>query len=259
MGRYLTPAKIGLLALIELYTDAVVPTTSTIEILSFALNQILPAVFLSSQPVDSTSPDHLPFILDLKAFETLLSAHPTSGLPGRTLWDSFLKKLWDIDSLHALHEFIVRRAFLLARTREEVLRDHEVGIPPPSDDMILLGHMSPFGSFVRRAKFEFERLQFDDTLKLWKVFMAWRQETRAYWARRNGLLHKWAGDRVLKETEEESGVENAEYLALIAYGEVDLGTAEDDFVSTGDVEKLLEFQVDRIQSKYISGTYSRLR
>ena len=117
MARFLTPSKIWLLALIELYTDAIVPTSSTIHILSFILNQLLPATF-KAQHKESSSSESLPFILDLKSFETLLSSLPAaSGHPGRSLWDHFLKKLWDINSLDALHVFFDRRIYLLAKSR----------------------------------------------------------------------------------------------------------------------------------------------
>lgn len=250
MPRFLTPSKIGLLALIELYTDANVLTTSTITILSFILNQLLPATVPRSQASTPNSSDALPFILDLKSFETLLSAHGSAaGLPGRSLWDHFLKKLWDIDSLDALHEFFARRTNLLAKTAEELKKDNELGIPPPSPDMIILSRTSPFGSFVRRSKVEFERLRFSDAVSLWAAFVKWRQDSRTYWARRNNGLGRWTGDRALVEGQEEWGAEATEMLELVAYGGLSIEEAGDGRVSTDDVEKLLEFQVEQMQSK----------
>jgi anaphase-promoting complex subunit 5 len=164
MTRFLTPSKIGLLTLIELYTDAIVPTSATIPILSFIVNQLLPAT-IKSQPSKLRPSETLPFILDLKTFESLLTAHAAAcGLPGRSLYDHFLKKIWDIDSLNSLHEFFAKRTYLLARTRDEIKKDGELGIPPPSEDMIILSRTSPFGSFVRRSKVEFERLRFSDKI-----------------------------------------------------------------------------------------------
>src|SRR5579871_1024291 len=100
MARYLTPAKIGLLALIELYTDAVVPTTSVISILSFTISHLLPSSFPKQQS-DSHGTGEAQntqnLIISIQDFENLLRVHPSaSGLPGRSLWDLFLKKLWDI-------------------------------------------------------------------------------------------------------------------------------------------------------------------
>jgi anaphase-promoting complex subunit 5 len=250
MTRFLTPSKVGLLALIELYTDATVSTSSTIPVLSFIINQILPSTF-NQQPKGPNPADSLPFILDLKAFETLLSAHPSaSGLPGRTLWDHFLKKLWDIDSLDELHVFFSRRTNLLAKTKEALKKDADLGIPPPSGEVIMLSHTSPFGSFVRRAKVEFERLRFSDALALWTAFTNWRKESEAYWSRRNGGLGRWAGDKALAEGEEEWGENATEMLELIAYGGLSLEDTEAGCVSSDDIEKLLEFQVEQMQSKF---------
>ncbi|KAF4635608.1 hypothetical protein G7Y89_g2487 [Cudoniella acicularis] len=247
MTRFLTPSKIGLLALVELYTESVVPTSSTIPILSFILNQLIPST-VKTQARSSKSLEDLPFLLDLNAFETLLAAHPAaSGFPGRTLWDQFLKKLWGIDSLNALHEFFANRTNLLAKTPDDIKKDGELGIPPPSPDMVLLSRTSPFGSFVRRAKVEFERLRFCDALALWIAFAKWRQSTNTYYSRRNGALGRWAGDKALEEGEEDWGPDATEMLELVAYGMDDPRGPEEGCVSTDDVEKLLEFQVEQMQ------------
>lgn len=255
MTRFLTPSKIGLLALVEIYTDAIVPTSSTVPILSFILDQLLPNNS-KSQSRDLASLQSLPFLLDLKAFETVLAAHPAaSGLPGRSLWDHFLKKIWDIDSLDALHVFFARRSNLLAKTRDELKKDGEMGIPPPSEDMILLSRTSPFGSFVRRSKVEFERLVFSDALALWTAFSKWRHDSKTYWSRRNGGLGRWAGDSALADGEEEWGNEATEMLELVAYGGLSIQDTDEGLVSSDDVEKLLEFQVEQMQSRYTSSLW----
>ncbi|KAM3068257.1 APC5 protein [Clarireedia jacksonii] len=245
MARYLIPSKIGLLTLVELYTDGIVSTSSTIPILSFILAQLLPSSSVKQTKNSSTSGQYS--VLSLEAFEILLKHHNAAlGHPGRSLWDHFLVKIWKIDSLNALHEFFARLNNLLAKTREEIKKDGEMGIPPPAEDMILLSRTSPLGSFVRRAKIEFERLKFSDVLQLWTTFIRWRQESKTYWARRGGILSKWAGDQVLTEGEEEWGLEETETLAQITYG----GLEDDrhtELISTDDVEKLLEFHVEQMQ------------
>lgn len=248
MPRFLTPAKIGLLALIELYTYAIVPTSATIPVLSFIIDQLLPSKSSSSNPTASES---LSFLPSVKAFETLLAAHPSaSGVPGRTLWDYFLKKLWEIDSLDALHNFFDESSNLLVKARDEIKKDGEIGIPPPAPDMIVLSRTSPFGSFVRRAKVEFDRLPFSDSVSLWTSFVRWRQDTAAYWARRNGGLRRWTGDKALSEGEAQWGAEATEMFETIAYHDVLDGGRVEGSVSTDDVEKLLEFQVDQMQSMW---------
>jgi anaphase-promoting complex subunit 5 len=249
MTRFLTPAKIGLLSLIELYTQEIIPTASTIPILSFILNQVLPST-VKIQYRSTSSLESLPFLLDLQAFETLLQGH-SALVPGRTLWDQFLKKIWSIDSLHSLHEFFANRTNLLAKTYEENKYDQEMGIPPASEDMVYLSRTSPFGSFVRRSKVEFERLKFSDAVALWIAFAKWRQETQAYYMRRNGQLGRWAGDRVLEEgAQNEWGIDATEILEGVAYGLNITGEEQEGNVSTDDVEKLLEFQVEQMQSEY---------
>ncbi|KAL2065443.1 hypothetical protein VTL71DRAFT_3113 [Oculimacula yallundae] len=247
MTRFLTPAKISLLALIELYTEQEVPTSATIPILSFILSQLLPSTY-KSQPRDPKSSQTLPFILDLKSFETLLTNHPAAaGIPGRSLWDHFLRKLWGINSLDALHEFFKLRGNLLAKSRDEIRRETELGIPPAASDTIYLSRTSPFGSFIRRTKVEYERLTFSDALSLWVAFVDWREESRTYWTRRSGGLERWAGDKALAEGQEYWGLAATEMLENIAYGVMSMENADQGGISTDDVEKLLEFQVEQMQ------------
>lgn len=248
MTRFLTSSKVGLLALIELYTENAVPTASAIPILNFIVNQILPST-IKIQSRNSSATESLPFLLDLHSFETLLAAHPSAaGLPGRTLWDKFLEKLWAIDSLNALHEFFANRTNILAKNPEDVKRDSEAGNSSLSPNTIMLSRTSPFGSFVRRSKIEFDRLRFSDALELWGAFAKWRQESKVYWIRKNGAKGRWAGDQALEEGEADWGPEATDMLQLIAYG-----SAEPDGIdygaSTDDVEKLLEFQVEQMQSE----------
>lgn len=248
MTRYLTSSKIGLLVLIELYTDGIVSTSSTISILSFVLAQLLPSSSVKQSVRASTTPQYP--ILDLETFETLLKQHnAASGHPGRSLWDHFLSKIWKIDSLDALHEFFAKLNNLLAKSQEDIKKDGEMGIPPPSGDMILLSRISPFGSFLRKSKIEFERLKFGDVLQLWTTFMKWRQQSKAYWARRSRAAGNWAGDIVLTEGEEGWGLDETETLAHVAYGGLEDEEAGGS-ISTDDVEKLLEFHVEQMQSEF---------
>lgn len=218
MPRYLTPAKIALLALIELYTAKHVPTASTIPVLSFITSKILPSSLPKPRnvlPYDQDKSHEQGFVTTAQDFEELLSALPAA--PGRTLWDLFVRKLWDIDSLDALHEFFDRKSLLLARTEKEP------GITQPAPDDIILSRTSPFGVFVRRAQLEFARLNFQDTTRLWTSYLTWRKK------------YTTAGDWAVADERE---------LATVAY------VACEQFVSTDDVEKLLEFQVEQMQSTY---------
>lgn len=254
MTRYLTPAKIGLLCLIELYTDNAIPTASTIPILSFIIDHVLPTSLPKPRNHSQDSGllnSSLSFTITIRDFEKLLISSPSvAGLPGRTLWDSFLTKLWSIDTLDALHVFLDRRSHLLARTHEDQMRDEEMGMPPSSGEVILLSRTSPFGAFVRRCQLEFARLQLNNSMDLWRAFIAYRRPTLPFWRKRNpkAPVDGWKGfDAVLNL--EEGNWQN-EDLARVAYGDLMDGCGvESELVSTHDVEKLLEFQVDQMQSK----------
>lgn len=254
MPRYLTPGKIALLALIHLYQQNIVPTASTIPVLSFIISKILPSSIpkpKNALPQDETKSHEQGFVITVQDFEDLLSGHPSAGLPGETLWHLFVKKLWEIDSLDALHEYFEHKSQLLAKTKEEQKRDAESGVQPPAPEVIVLSRTSPFGVFVRRAQLEFARLKFQDTTGLWMSFLAWRKPTASAWRRRNPSFAQkgdWAAvDSVLIK---EPGWAEGE-LATVAYGNI-VGDQEDHvegLVSMDDVEKLLEFQVEQMQSK----------
>ena len=245
--RFLTPAKVGQLILIEIYTEAVVPHSSRIPIISFLLTNLLPSASnsdhnesLSQQPDEANT--------DLKSFESLLTAHASvSNFREKTLWDYFLKKLWDIDSSDSLHAFFMKLSNLLVKSHDDLKNDSSMGIPPPSEDMILLSRTSPLGSFIRRSQLEYEGMKFSDSLKLWKSLLRWRSESRNTWSKLSGNIGKWAGDRVLDENDKKFGRDSTRKLELIIYGSFEEEDSPGEFVSTDDVEKLLEFQVDKMQ------------
>jgi anaphase-promoting complex subunit 5 len=254
MARYLTPANIGLLCLIELYTDSAVPISSTVHILSFIVSNLLP----SSLPTPRNrfsgkekQEESINFIIAIEDFERLLGGYPSaSGLPGRTLWDIFLMKLWDINSLHALHVFFERRSHLFAKTREDTQMDTDIGIPPPSQAMILLSRVSPIGAFVRRAQLEFTRLKFQDALNLWTSFIAYRQVTLSTWSRKTPNAGTWSSDAMLDEAGREWGENVLQTFVNVGYPNVFTQHGQADLlVSTNDIEKLLEFQIEQMQSK----------
>jgi len=98
MLRYLSPAKICLVILIELYRTNEVKSTDSITLLSFVSTHTLRRstdVFLSDGPAQPNS------IRTLADFQSLLSPL-TSSFPGRSLYDVFLRKLWGVQSLEGL-------------------------------------------------------------------------------------------------------------------------------------------------------------
>ena len=237
MTRYLTPWRIALSCLIAIYTDGVVPNSSAIHVLSFLTAGLFPL-----DPVDGQWEKHyLPTIYDL---EKVLSGHESS-VPGRTLWDLFLKKIWSLNSLDALEEFFNDfLPSLLTKTREQLIQDRDNGLAPENGGM-RLSRSSPLGAFVRRAYLEYTRLQFHDTVQLWSGFIKYRLPTYQMWARKNP--HDGHAPIDVNLLFYDSDPDS--YLSQVVYGHVK--TDEDEgVVSIKDAERLVEFQIGELQRGY---------
>ncbi|MCJ1230296.1 Anaphase-promoting complex subunit 5 [Toensbergia leucococca] len=233
MSRYLTPSKIGLLALISLYSDDVVPSIAMIPVLSFLISHLL--------PVDPSAEQDRPFIISIECFQKATITH-SSCIPGRTLWDLLLKKLWEVTSFDALHVFFDSLSLLLVKTGDESSND--AGDEISTDrKRILLSRTSPLGAFVRRAQLEFTRLQFHDGVTLWKSYITYRGPTMSMWKRRNPAAKRIGIDENLQADSLSLG----DQLTGIVYGDFADENRKEASVSTEDVEKLLEYQVDQMQ------------
>lgn len=249
MARYLTPSKIGLLLLVELYARQVIPISSTIPVLSFILSHLVPVASTTSQkaPTAKGLSRRQTFIISVEDFEEALAQHSAaSGLPGRSLWDHLLRKLWHLDSLDSLHTFFDGLSDVLVRSKDELRADTEIDILPPNEDAVLFSRTSPFGAFIRRSQLEFSRLKFHDVIHLWKSFVSYRQPTWSIWASKNGLAGVPTFDAALKDAGPTWGG-----VGIVAYEHCFpvAGNNIVGLVSTDDVEKLLEFQVEEMQSK----------
>ena len=242
MSRYLTPSKVGLLALISLYTESVIPSVATIPVLSFLVSQILP--IKSTIPRSDVSLHSLDTTITLNDIQKATINH-SSGIPGRTVWDLLLTKLWKIYSLDALHDFFDTLSRVLQKTREQLQNEPEYGLETGFIfDHMLLSRTSPLGAFVRRARLEFTRLQFHDALTLWKSFVVYRAPTLSQWKKRNPTAGNTSFDINLQQ--EHLGI--ADRLTEAVYGELGTEASQEVGISTEDVEKLLEYQVDQLQS-----------
>ena len=235
MSRFLTPFKISLLAIISVYTEGVVPATATLPVLSFLVHHVLP--FNSKSPPLLEDQANAFSIQDL---EDKLIDQP-SGVPGRTIWDWVLKKLWGIDSFDSLHVFLDSFNDVLAKTRADVLRDRENGILP-KDGGTRFSRTSPLGLFVRRTQVEFTRLQLDDCIALWKSFANYREPTRPMWQRRNPGAARAGLDANITGHNEET-------IQNLLYGDATWNQKLQS-ASNDDFEALLEFQIDKMQSRF---------
>lgn len=265
MARYLTPAKIGLLALVELYTDEHVPSTAIIPVLSFITSRLLdpdPQSLTTAASIENRwqkAESTVSLVIGIKDFEKLLSAHSVVvGLPGRKLWDTFLAKLWDINSLDALHEFFGRQSKCLVKTKEELRQLGIEGDAAAQEQLkragTTLSRNSPLGQFVRRSQLEFSRLRFHDVTQLWTDFVQYRQPTAGYLRRRNPSFGRLSFDNVLMTGDQADwDPEGVAALTSVVYGDmVSSGTPSAIPVSTDDIELLLEFQIDQMQSQSIA-------
>ncbi|KAI0385029.1 anaphase-promoting complex subunit 5-domain-containing protein [Hypomontagnella monticulosa] len=252
MSRFLNPAKIGLLALIELYTNKTVSTASIVDVLSFITSHLIDSdattPYSNSENRWKRAEATVSLVISIADFEKVLAPHTAaSGIPGRNLWYVFLDRLWRIDSLDALHEFFDHCSALLAKTKDELRQEAELGIPPPGPEVILLSRNSPFGSFVRRSQLEFTRLRFHDAFDLWKDFVKYRQTTAAYYRKKTPSFHRLSFDHVLLSGESHWGP-GVEAVASVAYGDMLRDDPNSTLpVSTDDIEKLLEFQIEQMQ------------
>ncbi|KAF2034414.1 hypothetical protein EK21DRAFT_85454 [Setomelanomma holmii] len=236
-ARYLTAQKISLLVLVRLYCSSTLPSSSTIPILSFILSHTLSPSASSARGRRATSlvAPQQDSTFSIDAFEDVLQSH-SSSMPGRTLLDLFLKHMWEMNSFHALHELMDSLGELLSA-------------PAPADnpeeaaqDRICLSKTSPLGAFVRRARLEFTRLQFDDAMKLWSSFIKYRAPT-AQWTKRLAGLASSGVDQVAAEM----GLRPGDGLYEIAYGHLEEQEEEGEELSTDDLDRILDFQLDRLQ------------
>lgn len=169
MSRFLTPSKICILLLIQLYRDGNVLSKSTIPLLSFISKHTIhrsPLNTSNQQPLTPPS---------IEEFEALLKSHE-SAIPGRSLYQLFVDHLW------AVHDFVTFTAFLQNQTLVTApLQEHVEG----SKVKLVCSPTSPIGQFARRCHLESVRLQFSDAYQLWEDLVVFREPTRTTYVERN--------------------------------------------------------------------------
>ncbi|KAI9748998.1 MAG: hypothetical protein M4579_007049 [Chaenotheca gracillima] len=248
MKDFLTPSKIGLLALISLYCENVVPVTSTVPILSFLISHVLPkdASSTTTSQVNPAAKAGGPMI-PLEEFERVLSVLPSaSGFPGRSVWDWHAEKMWSINSLDALFAFFEEINKYLPKTAADIQREDDQGIVrwPGPENRVFLSRSSPLGAFIRRAQLAFSRMQIHDSVALWKRLILYRQSSLPDRRRRHSAATDLSFDAVLGDM----NLGWDDNLTNTLYGDLLDGDAEPaSLTSMDEIERLLEFQVEKMQ------------
>lgn len=215
------------------------PNSSAVQILAFLVSCLLPLDSVDTPA--SARKWQKQYSVSIHDLNEVISAH-ASSIPGRSVWDLLLKKMWAIDSYDELEVFFSEISSVLVKSREEQIYDRDHGILPEIG-VIRLARCSPLGAFVRRAQLEFTRLQFYDSVKLWNGFVKYRLPTFRLWIRKNpGRVDPVDSNFNYCELDARS------QLVQIVYGNIEEESDEEGDVSTKDMERLLEFQVAELQS-----------
>ena len=224
MTRYLTPSKLCLLELIDLYVSDQIPIGAKRNVLSFISSQtVVPSEHDSVNLEDKYR--HATSSLSSLA-ETL--SHWPSEVPGRSTYDALLQRLWQLEGLDSLHVLFQQLS--------------ELFVPPSTPDQseganaqARLSKASPLGQFVRRCHVEFTRLQFGDIQALWSAFAAYRAPSYATWSSRNpGAARQLGVDQPSWAKGDISTDDAAEQLSH-------------DYTSAEDVDTLLSFSIQHLQ------------
>lgn len=228
--RYLTASKISLLVLTQLYCESEFPSSATVPVLSFVLSHTFPTAPSAARKPHTLEQHVAP--LSIRTFEEILQNH-TSSMPGRSLLDDFLRCLWRMNSIDALFNLFNDLGNLLGPPNEEQSQETK---------RMYLSPTSPLGALVRQAHLEFARLPFDDIVHLWCAFIAYRAPT-AQWARRLSGMASSNVDIVATDL----GLSKEDSLFEITYGHILEDGTSATSLSHDDLERILEFQLDKLQ------------
>ena len=219
MPRYLTPTRIGLLVLVELYLSEDVASSARLNLLELIASPICaPSGTESSNQAKATDLASS----DVAVFADALASLP-SAIPGRTSYDIFLQRIWCFSGLNSLHELFDRSEQLVSQPAAEALpQKHRIS------------RASPLGQFLRRCCIEFTRLHFAETQALWTAVAQFRDSTYDAWASKNP-------DAAQRALSNEDSVAGSSSVVPIASAAVALHT------SAEDRERLLAFSIHRLQ------------
>lgn len=223
---------------------------ASLPVLEFITSHILQDDELHPDDPCEKTDKIIDIVSSIKVFEQALRPHDAGvGMPGRTVWDIFLQRIWTIDSLHVVHSFLNARGGLLEPSKEELRAGFMDPLPRESAISMRLSAGSPFAAFVGKAAFEYTRLRFQEMCTLWKQFVIYRQPTANYMRRRNKSFSRLSFDNVLLASEPDWGGESTNRVAEVVYQGMVTGLEKPPIpVTMDDLERLLDFQIDQMQS-----------
>lgn len=191
MQPFLSPARIVLLTLIDMYCGDVIREDDDDFVLQLISSYLLESYerptngrqrFLARWQRAYLNVDLLTHVHSLRpALQGCFIAQASAALPlCATLWDHLVQRLWmQLQSLDSLASFFENIHMHIAPTYSErrLMRENDVEEPP--DTLIMLERRSPMGLLVHQAYIEFDHLSFAGRCELWEDFVRYRHPTRA--------------------------------------------------------------------------------
>lgn len=236
MARYLNPSKVCLLVLVSLYCDDYVPKSAVVPVLAFIVSHVH-----RTDVGSGTTKLESNVSLTIGDLEAILTHHH-SKVTGRSLFQAFLNRLWSIDCLHALHKFFTELGGYLTQPRQGRITNTDT--EQKDATRILLSPVSPVGVFVRRSQLEFARLQFEDSVRLWVGLVHFRGPAESAWRRMHPSAPPDIPDVNMSMIDERLRSD----LSGTMYGSGQEENAEAPLLTTDEIERILEFQLERLQS-----------
>ncbi|KAK4540630.1 hypothetical protein LTR36_009061 [Oleoguttula mirabilis] len=223
MTRYLTPSKLCVLWLIDLYLAGHTALSARLSVLSFIAARVHVAGAHNANDIDQ-----LTEALTGGASDLLepLQQWP-SDVPGRNVYDMLLQRLWRLDGLDSLHVLF------------DQLSERITALAASDKPRTGLSRASPLGQYIRRCCVEFTRLQFADSQALWSAFVTYRAPTYDTWAHRNPVD---AAAALAEGDVLSAGLESPARHGLAQ----PTNTAEA-YLSTDDTDTLLTFSIHQLQ------------
>lgn len=237
MAHYLTPPKIALLAFAIFYLDGIFDWDATVSVVKFITARLLPE---NTGPAQSKVGAQIHTSLTLDDLKSLFEAVSSSAFQEH--WEEFVNRLWAIDNIDQLFDFFHNLKELFVR--RDTFRNQSEHREPT-----LVTKTSLIGIFLRRAMLEFERLNFHETVSLFQGFQSFREPTRAVRdsSKRTTTAHQ---DRSVAEQAEVDELTLGKVSEILTQAS-ERSEADFESVSSSDLERLLRFQVEQMQSKLI--------